>query len=708
MSQQENEKTKNDDLPKEDKNTSEIITSSSEETTSEKNKEIKEDEPKENSFLDSEKSEKSTSEKEKYELENAMVDESETPGKSSETKEKEHEISKDQDLEDEEEETPVSTEKKSVQSEFEDSVAEDSEDETTTERHGIEKKDFHAMTKEALVAELEQLIKSQKIQAIKEHVEEIKAEFNAKFDEELEEKKEEFLADGGNIIDFHYSTPIKKEFNSIYFDYKEKRNKYYQQLKQDLNKNLNLRLEIIEELKGLLGVEENINTTYKHFKELQDKWRTAGAIPRDKYNTVWNTYHHHVENFYDFLHLNRDFRDMDFKHNLEQKLKIIDRAEELTLETDTNRALRELQMLHKMWKEELGPVAKEFRDDIWERFSEATRKIHDLRQSYYDDLEKTFEKNLEVKQEIIEKLKTIAETNFSSHSQWQQKIKEIEVLRQSFFDAGKVPREKNEATWSAFKQVVRQFNRNKNAYYKSLKKEQYDNLNKKKELIQVAEDNKDNEDLKATMPLMKKIQTDWKKVGHVPRKDSDKVWKQFKAACNHFFDRLHKASNEENEDETKAFDQKKELLDSLKSLELEGNKKTDLPKIKAAIEEWKNIGKVPYNKRFIEGKFNKVLDQLFSKLDVDHTKAEMMKYENKIQAINDADDEKKLRNEHYFLSKKVDETKAEIRQLENNLLFFSNVDEDNPIVKEVHKNIADHKEQLIIWKEKLQKVKSLY
>ncbi|WP_026839007.1 DUF349 domain-containing protein [Gillisia sp. JM1] len=708
MSQQENEKMKNDDFPKEDKNTSEIITSAREETTSDKNKESKEDESKENSFLDSDKSEQTTSEKEKYELENAMVDESETLGKSSETKEKEHELSKDQDLEDEEEETPVSTEKKSVQSEFEDSVAEDSEDETNTERHGIEKKDFHAMTKEALVAELEQLIKSQKIQAIKEHVEEIKAEFNAKFDEELEEKKEEFLADGGNIIDFHYSTPVKKEFNSIYFDYKEKRNKYYQQLKQDLNKNLNLRLEIIEELKGLLGVEENINTTYKHFKELQDKWRTAGAVPRDKYNTVWNTYHHHVENFYDFLHLNRDFRDMDFKHNLEQKLKIIDRAEELTLETDTNRALRELQMLHKMWKEELGPVAKEFRDDIWDRFSEATRKIHDLRQSYYDDLEKSFEKNLEVKQEIIEKLKTIAETNFSSHSQWQQKIKEIEVLRQSFFDAGKVPREKNEATWSAFKQVVRQFNRNKNAYYKSLKKEQYENLNKKKELIQIAEDNKDNEDLKATMPLMKKIQTDWKKVGHVPRKDSDKVWKQFKAACNHFFDKLHKSSNEENEEESKAFDQKKELLDSLKSMEFEGDKKKDLPKIKAAIEEWKNIGKVPYNKRFIEGKFNKVLDQLFSKLDVDHTKAEMMKYENKIQAINDSDDEKKLRNEHYFLSKKVEETKAEIRQLENNLQFFSNVDNDNPLVQAVHKNIAEHKEQLIIWKEKLQKVKSLY
>ncbi len=759
MSQQENKTTKkelpNDDLKKsenvagenskitedsndsrKDKSTKKLISEAaedsnviqpeaevaSEEPSVEKTEENKKDEPDsektssaESDISETKKKEESKESEENDDtLEKAMVDEKEDSEKLSETKEIEENFTEAQksdstkDAIDEEDEDQKPVEKKNVKSEFEDSVAEDSEDESTSERHGIVKKDYHAMSKEELVAEMQLLVQKEKIQAIKEHIEELKAEFNAKFDEELEEKKEEFLADGGNIIDFHYSTPIKKEFNSVYFDYKEKRNNYYQQLKQDLNKNLNIRLQIIEELKGLIDVEENINTTYKHFKELQDRWRTAGPIPRDKYNTVWNTYHHHVENFYDFLHLNRDFRDMDFKHNLEQKLKIIDRAEELTQEQDTSRAFRELQMLHKMWKEELGPVGKEFRDDIWERFSDATKKIHDLRQAYYDDLEKEFEKNLEVKQEIISKIRELAEAKFTTHNQWQQKIKELEALRDMFFKAGKVPREKNEATWSEFKQNVCQFNRNKNAYYKGLKKEQYDNLEKKRELIQLAEDNKDSEDFKATTALMKKVQADWKKVGHVPRKDSDKVWKQFKAACNHYFDRLHKSNNEENTEEAKAFEQKKEILDGLKSFDFSGEKKKDLPKIKAAIEEWKNIGKVPYNKRFIEGKFNKLLDQLFSKLDVDRTKAEMMKYENKIQALNNADDDKKLRNEHYFLSKKVEETIAEIRQLENNLQFFSNVDDENPLVKEVHKNIADQKEQLKVWKEKLEKIKSIY
>ncbi|MGA9324761.1 MAG: DUF349 domain-containing protein, partial [Salegentibacter sp.] len=259
------------------------------------------------------------------ELEEAMVQESSSVKRTSSQNDSEE----DEDEENDSSDAMVKENAKSRghQEDVDDAVAEDSEDESANERHDIPKKDYHSMSKEALADELEHLLKKEKVQAIKDHVIEIRTEFNAKFDEEMEEKKEEFLADGGNIIDFHYSTPLKKRFNSIYFDYKEKRNRYYKQLKQDLNENLSKRHEIIEELKGLIDVEENVNTTYKHFKDLQDRWKVAGPIPRDKYNDVWNTYHHHVENFYDFLHLNLEFRDLDFKHNLEQKLKVIDRAE---------------------------------------------------------------------------------------------------------------------------------------------------------------------------------------------------------------------------------------------------------------------------------------------------------------------------------------------------------------------------------------------
>jgi hypothetical protein len=515
------------------------------------------------------------------------------------------------------------------------------------------------------------------------------------------------LADGGNIIDFHYTTPLKKEFNSLYFDYKEKRNNYYKNLKKDLQANFNRRQELIEELKGLLNAEENINTTYKHFKDIQERWHLAGPIPRDKYNIVWNTYHHHVENFYDFLHLNREFRDLDFKHNLEQKLKLIGRAEELSQDEDINKAFRELQMLHKMWKEEIGPVAKEYREEVWDKFSGFTKIVHDRRHELLKDQEKEFEVNFEKKKELIENIQQITTETKASHQSWQNAIKKVQVLRDAYFETGKVPRANNKEIWALFKDATRKFNREKNAFYKNQKKEQYKNLEKKLELIQIAEANKDSDDFETVTPLMKKIQSDWKDIGHVPRKDSDKIWKQFKGACNHYFNQLHAQKNEANKEELEHYESKSQLLEKLDSLELTGDHKADLKNIKSQIAAWKEIGRVPYNKRNIEHKFNKVLDGLFEQLNLGKKETELIKFENKLNSMVSQEDERKLQNEQFFISKKIGETKDEIRQLENNLGFFQNVESDNPLVKEVHKNIAKHKEQLEVWKAKLSKIKSI-
>ncbi|SDS30003.1 protein of unknown function [Formosa sp. Hel1_31_208] len=592
--------------------------------------------------------------------------------------------------------------------EIEESNAEDAEDETNAERHELESKDYHAMTMEQLTTELELLVENHKIQNIKAQVEEVKSEFNSKFDALLDEKKEEFLSEGGNEIDFYYSSPIKKKFNAVFKTYRNNLNAYYKERENNLKGNLENRLQIIEEIKSLINVEENINNTYKHFKDLQEQWRNAGPIPRDRYNNAWNSYHHHVEIFYDFLHLNRDLRDMDFKHNLEQKTKIIERAEELAQDDNINRSFRELQVLHKLWKEDLGPVAKAHREEIWERFSRATKTIHDKRQAYYEDLDKARETNLVKKEEIILKIEEIAAEDVSSHQSWQKKIKSIEALREDFFNAGKVPQKVNEATWSKFKSAVRTFNRNKNAYYKHLKKDQYENLEKKKALIQIALDNKNNEDFAATTPLMKKIQNDWKKIGHVPRKDSDKVWKEFKGACNAYFDRLHAERNEANKELMVAYEQKNALLTEVKGLELSGKPEQDIATIKEKISMWKAIGHVPSNKRYIDGKFNKALDALFGKLDMDKAKLEMIRFENKLENLAQPNDTRLLDNEQNFIRKKITEIKGEINQLENNMQFFSNVDETNPLVKDVIKNIDKHKQGLSVWQEKLKKIKSMY
>ena len=282
----------------------------------------------------------------------------------------------------------------------------------------------------------------------------------------------------------------------------------------------------------------------------------------------------------------------------------------------------------------------------------------------------------------------------------------IQALRDRYFELGKVPRSKNKEIWNEFKEATRKFNHEKNSFYKNQKKEQYSNLEKKKELITIAEDNKDSEDFDVVTPLMKKIQSDWRNIGHVPRKDSDKIWKKFKNACNHYFDRVHAQKREANNEEIVHYDAKKELLESFSSFTLTGDHKADVGAIKNKISEWKKIGRVPYNKKNIEQDFNKALDGAFAKLDLDKKDMELIKFENKLNTMVSQEDERKLQNEQFFISKKIEESKNEIRQLENNLGFFKHVKDDNPMVKEVNANIAKHKEQLEIWSAKLSKIRS--
>lgn len=582
--------------------------------------------------------------------------------------------------------------------------------EIVSEPKEIPKKEYSSMPTEALLEELKTLLANEKVQFIKEHVDDIKTAIDAKFDEEQEEAKAAFIEEGGNVIDFRYFSPLKKEFSETYYTYRDKRSKYYQNKQKDQKANLAFREQLIEEVKELrdeLGGTESIHSTFNKFKDIQERWNNAGNIPRDRYNLVWNNYYHHIDNFYELLHLNREFRDKHYKDNLAKKLQLIERAEELALEPKVNKAFKELQLLHRMWKEEIGPVAKEYSDEIWDKFTIATKKIHDAREEKQKDIEASWLKNLEFKRDIIEKLSSIKSKDIVSHQEVQSKVKEVEALREAFFKSGRVPADVNEEVWASFKTVVKEFNHKKNTFYKSQKKEQFDNLTKKLALIQIAEEHKDSDDFPATIEVMKKIQSDWKKIGHVPRKDTDKIWKQFKNACNYFFDRLHQSKKKANVGEEEAYVKKQALLDTVKVLQLNGDHQEDLAVLKEHIASWKSVGRVPYAKRKIDDLFNKELDRLFGQLDIDKKESEMIRYENRMQSMVGDNDENALEKERFFISKKVQEIKAEINQLENNLGFFQHVADDNPLVKEVHKNINKHKEALAIWVAKHKKVKKM-
>ena len=594
---------------------------------------------------------------------------------------------------------------------IEDSNAEESEDETLKDRHHIPMQDYDTLSMEALVDELKVLVATDKVMSVKEHVDEIKKAFLAKYHHFIEEKKEEFQAENPDSTeDFQYHLPLKGQFDEYYTLYKDNKNAHFKSLQTNLKSNLENRLAIVEELKELINPQENIKDTLKHFNELRDRWKNAGPIPKDKYNHVWNNYHFHVENFYDYLHLDREARDLDFKHNLEQKQKIVLRVEELLLEEDVNKAFRELQDLHRMWKEDIGPVSKEHRDTIWNQFSDLTKKMHDKRELLFEKLRGTEVENLEKKKDIIAKIEELATIKVNAHSQWLAQIEKVEALRTAFFAAGKVPSEVNEETWATFKTAVRNFNSFKNSFYKEIKKDQNENLSKKNALVAKAQELKDSTDFDATTPVMKRIQDDWKKIGHVPRKYSDKVWAEFKAACNHYFDRLKEQKSEDNAEEMEAFDNKKAYLDTLREYQLTGDHKTDLDAIKLHIETWKSFGRVPFPRRHIEGKFNKILDALFDKLSLSKKETDMMRFATRMDQLSENNDTRKLENEKIFLMRKIDEVQNEIFQLENNIQFFTNTKnakKENSIVLEVRKNIAIHKESLDIWKEKLKQLRNL-
>ena len=561
--------------------------------------------------------------------------------------------------------------------------------------------DYSKFSLEDLVVLLQKTLSNNPVQKVKNQVEGIKTAFNFKFGALLAEKKAFFLEAGGNSIDFQFSSPIKSEYNKLLSDYKKQRDAYYTDLEKQLAINLEKRLSVIEQLKDLI---ENADTAtmYKSFRELQDTWRAIGSVSKNHYNDTWKTFHHHVERFYDLLHLSNDFRDLDFKHNLEEKLKIIEKAERLAEQEDINLAFKELQDLHKIWKEDIGPVSQDMREEIWQNFSAATKKIHDKRHDHFRKMRSKYQEIIENKLEVVAKLNAYDTSNNKSHNDWQKSIKDVEQLRQEYFNLGKLPFSKSEDVWQKFKAATKKFNSSKNVFYKYEKSKQQENLKKKIALIELAESLKESEDWELATNTLKKIQTDWKSIGHVPRKFSDDIWKRFKTACNYYFDRYHQQKNSLDKEQQAIVDAKKTFLETVKDL-----KEPTKEELLEVINTWRGLGRLPRNARHVEGKFNKLIDRALGGLSLGKNEIEMLKFTNLVDGLFADNDIRKLDSEQMFVRKKIDEVVKEIQQLENNLGFFSNAKDDNPLVLKVKNSVNAFKDDLIILNKKLSYLKKL-
>ena len=567
--------------------------------------------------------------------------------------------------------------------ELENEHSEDSEDENpdhTTDNRNVE----------TLVSEMEKIV----------NLNDSGAEFKAfnllknitihKINEERDEKKHEFTDAGNAEEDFSWEHPQQQKLNALVNIFKEKHDDFLKQQEAEHEKNLEQRKSIVEKLKNLYTNTEPGTNLFKAIREIKEEWKNAGQVAKSEFRILNNDYFHHLNQFYQMLDLNKEYLEQEYAHNLETRQHIIQRAKELENEPVVQKALNELQYLHKLWKEEAEPVAEEFREKTWEEFREVSNKIHLRKSELSAQIEAEQNANLEKKNKIIETIRELTNGKDAGHGYWQNAIKKVEDLRSDFLKLGSVPRKISNQNWNDFKTTLRAFNSKKNDFYKGLKGSQQTNLEEKLRLIQVAKDNMLSENWETAVPLFKKLQDDWKKVGHVPRSMTNKVWDEFREACNTFFNNFREKNNTSNDNWKDNYKQKKHILDELKTIT---NEEGSIERIEALKTAWNNIGKVPRDKIGINSEFNKTLKE---KLRLNKINEFDLKEEG-LSGNQLTDKARKIKNQ-------ISDMEAEVVKLENNLGFFNNPSRENPLLKDTFDKIDDYKSQIESLKQSLHNI----
>lgn len=509
--------------------------------------------------------------------------------------------------------------------------------------------------------------------------------------DEVEDKKHEYAEAGNAPENFSYEHPSQAKFSALVNIFREKHDAYQKGQEEEQKKNLEHRQTIIERLKNLYTNSEPGTNLFKSIREIKEEWSKAGQVAKSEFKILNNNYFHHLNQFYQMLDLNKEFLEQEYSHNLEKRQHIIERAKQLEHEPVIQKALNELQYLHKLWKEEAEPVAEEFREKTWEEFKEISNKIHERKSELSAAIETEQNENLEKKNQIIAEIKKLSEPGENpNHNYWQNAIRRVEELRSEFLKTGSVPRKLSNQNWNEFKTILRGFNTTKNTYYKSLKGSQQANLEEKLKLIQTAKDNQSNEEWDIAVPLFKKLQEDWKKIGHVPKSMTNKIWDEFRDACNAFFNNYRAKSNASTDNWKENYKHKKAILDELKTI---GNEDGSIERIEAIKTAWNNIGKVPRDKISINTEFNKTLRE----------KLKLNKI-NELELKEEGLSENQLTDKARKIKSQISDLEAEIVKLENNLAFFKNPSRENPMLRDTYESIDEKKAHLETLKQNLHSI----
>lgn len=563
--------------------------------------------------------------------------------------------------------------------------------------------DLQALSREELVAHLKQLL-TLEIEAIKDEVEHIKLLFYKKLKADNEESKKAFLESGGEEHDYK---PVKdgldEELKTFLNEYKTKKAALIAKTEADKENNLLQKQHILERMKVLVESNDDVSSHINEFRELQKKWKTIGQVPQEHVNDLWKSYAACQESFWDLIKINNELREYDFKKNLELKTVICEAAERLDEEADVISAFHQLQKLHDEWRE-TGPVAREFREEIWNRFKAASAVINRKHQGHFDEIRKIEEDNLVAKTALCEKIEAFDFSSLNSYKAWDEATKTIMGWQEEWRTIGFAPRKSNHKIFDRYRAACDAFFNAKAEFYKASKNVLSDNLEKKKALCEQAEKLKDSTDWKETSETLIRLQKEWKTIGPVAKKYSDEVWKRFISACDYFFEQKQKNTSGQRTEELENLTKKKELIAKINELDAVADKTPAevLTTLREYIARWNETGHVPFrDKDKIYKEYRSAVDKMFEKLNVDANQRRLDTFKTNLKDMSTKGENKLLR-EREKLMRAYEHLKSEIATYENNIGFLTSTNKKGSgLIKEMERKIEALKEEAALIEQKI-------
>ena len=552
------------------------------------------------------------------------------------------------------------------------------------------------ITKEEILNKLAELVNNA-AEIARADVETLKQAYYKIRRNEVEEEKAAFLENGGEEKDFVASEDeTENKIKDLLSTYKEKRAALLAEEERIKNENYTLKLQLIDKLKALTESSDDFNKLYNDFKEIQQKWKEIKLVPAEYVNDLWKNYQIYSEKFYDLIKINNQFREYDFKKNLEMKTALCETVERLQNEPDVVSAFHQLQKLHQQWRE-IGPVAKELRDELWARFKTACTAINKRHQEHFEKLKAKEQENLEAKTAICEEIEAIDFSQLKSFKDWENKNKEVIALQEKWKTIGFAPKKHNVKIFERFRAACDAYFNKKSEFYKSLKEGMEKNLELKKALCEKAEALKDSTDWKETTEQLIALQKEWKKVGSVARKHSDSIWKRFITACDYFFEQKNKNVVSQKSVEQQNLAAKKEIIEKIKALDENLPHNEAVATLKEYMAAWNQIGFVPFkDKDKVYKAYHEAVDQQFDRLKVDMNERKMQSFRNNVNSLAEGSDNKgRLYSERERLMRTYERMKNELQTYENNIGFLSVSSKGGGgLVKEMERKIEKLKEEM--------------